>query len=90
MFRLLSIGFEKAYGDLSHNKYMYGVGAKSGEAHSAYSVGILIPTFSLGFMTIINYSKSFIDQSENYKADLVRGEKNQDSINLFIRIPLIK
>jgi len=79
---LVSFGIAGGLGDLKHNKYVYGSGAISGQAHLDYKVEVFMPFLPLGGFMIMNYTKAQVSQSENILASRIRGKKSNSKYSL--------
>jgi hypothetical protein len=75
-FPLLSFQGGVGFGTLSHNRYVFGEGAKAGWTHYDYGVGLMLPFLPWGGSLRLSYMNSKVAYVENKYASYVLPHDN--------------
>lgn len=77
LYKFLSMTLSSGFGSAEHNRFIYGEGSKSGLGHQDINVTYVIPGMPWGGMTFFSLTQSYVIQSSNRTASLIRNNYDQ-------------
>ena len=81
VYMFLSFKSNTGWGNLSHNRYIYGDSAQAGLAHQDIMLQYAVPGFLGADIMILEIGQHFVLQEKNRSSDLIRGNSTNSQVS---------